>query len=27
MSHLFLPYVVSRDAWLFEGMPTYLQNV
>jgi hypothetical protein len=27
MSHLFLPYVVARDAWLFEGMPTYLQNV
>ncbi len=27
MSHLFLPYVASRDAWLFEGMPTYLQNV
>jgi hypothetical protein len=27
MSHLFLPYVVSRDAWLFEGVPTYLQNV
>ena len=27
MSHLFLPYVVVRDAWLFEGMPTYLQNV
>ncbi len=27
MSHLFLPYVVSRDAWLFEGIPTYLQNV
>jgi hypothetical protein len=27
MSHLFLPYVVSRDAWLFEGLPTYLQNV
>jgi hypothetical protein len=27
MSHLFLPYVTARDAWLFEGMPTYLQNV
>lgn len=27
MSHLFLPSVASRDAWLFEGMPTYLQNV
>jgi hypothetical protein len=27
MSHLFLPYVASRDAWLFEGLPTYLQNV
>ena len=27
MSHLFLPYVVARDAWLFEGLPTYLQNV
>jgi hypothetical protein len=27
MAHLFLPYVVSRDAWLFEGLPTYLQNV
>jgi hypothetical protein len=27
MSHLFLPYVVSRDAWLYEGIPTYLQNV
>ncbi len=27
MSHLFLPYVASRDAWLFEGIPTYLQNV
>lgn len=27
MAHLFLPYVVSRDAWLFEGVPTYLQNV
>ncbi len=27
MSHLFLPYVDSRDAWLFEGIPTYLQNV
>ena len=27
MSHLFLPYIVSRDAWLFEGLPTYLQNV
>ena len=27
MSHLFLPYVDTRDAWLYEGMPTYLQNV
>lgn len=27
MSHLFLPYVAARDAWLFEGLPTYLQNV
>lgn len=27
MSHLFLPYVAVRDAWLFEGLPTYLQNV
>jgi hypothetical protein len=27
MSHLFLPYVVARDTWLFEGLPTYLQNV
>ena len=27
MSHLFLPYVSGRDAWLFEGLPTYLQNV
>jgi hypothetical protein len=27
MSHLFLPYVRPRDAWLFEGLPTYLQNV
>lgn len=27
MSHLFLPYVAARDAWLYEGMPTYLQNV
>ncbi len=26
MSHLFLPYIVSRDAWLYEGVPTYLQN-
>ncbi|HVY07300.1 MAG TPA: hypothetical protein VHB46_15110 [Burkholderiales bacterium] len=26
MSHLFLPYVVSRDGWLYEGVPTYLQN-
>ena len=23
----FLPYVAARDAWLFEGLPTYLQNV
>lgn len=27
MSHLFLPYVSPPDAWLFEGLPTYLQNV
>jgi hypothetical protein len=27
MSHLFLPYVVARDVWLMEGLPTYLQNV
>jgi hypothetical protein len=27
MSHLFLPYVEARAAWLFEGLPTYLQNV
>jgi predicted metalloprotease with PDZ domain len=27
MSHLFLPYVAIRDAWLFEGLPTYLQYV
>ena len=27
MSHLFLPYVDARDAWLYEGVPTYLQNV
>ena len=27
LSHLFLPYMDSRDAWLFEGLPTYLQNV
>ena len=27
MSHLFLPYVAARGAWLFEGLPTYLQNV
>jgi hypothetical protein len=27
MSHLFLPYVVARDVWLTEGLPTYLQNV
>ena len=27
MSHLFLPYAVARDAWLTEGLPTYLQNV
>ena len=26
MAHLFLPYVDARDAWLFEGLPTYLQN-
>lgn len=26
MSHLFLPYVASRDAWFYEGVPTYLQN-
>ncbi|HEX4985489.1 MAG TPA: hypothetical protein VFV71_05380, partial [Burkholderiales bacterium] len=27
MSHLFLPYVVSRDTWFYEGLPTYLQGV
>ena len=27
MSHLFLPYVAARDAWLAEGLPTYLQNL
>jgi hypothetical protein len=27
MSHLYLPYLVTRDAWLSEGMATYLQNV
>jgi len=27
MAHLFLPYIDARDAWLFEGLPTYLQNV
>jgi hypothetical protein len=27
MAHLFFPYVTGRDAWLFEGLPTYLQNV
>jgi hypothetical protein len=27
MAHLFFPYVEGRDAWLFEGLPTYLQNV
>ncbi|MGH8629650.1 MAG: hypothetical protein ACREU7_02645 [Burkholderiales bacterium] len=27
MSHLFLPYVAARDMWLFEGLPTCLQNV
>jgi len=27
MSHLFLPYLATRDLWLFEGLPTYLQNV
>jgi hypothetical protein len=27
MSHLFLPYLGTRDAWLAEGLPTYLQNV
>ncbi len=27
MAHLFFPYVAGRDAWLFEGLPTYLQNV
>jgi hypothetical protein len=27
LSHLFLPYLEARDAWLFEGLPTYLQNV
>ena len=27
MSHLFLPYLESGDAWLAEGLPTYFQNV
>lgn len=27
LSHLFLPYVNSTDAWLSEGMATYYQNV
>lgn len=27
MSHLFLPYLVARDVWLTEGLPTYLQNI
>lgn len=27
LSHLFLPYVASGDAWLFEGLPSYLQQV
>ena len=27
MSHLFLPFIAVRDAWLFEGLPTYLQNI
>lgn len=27
LSHLFLPYVTSNDAWLSEGMATYYQNV
>jgi len=27
MSHLFLPYLEWGDAWLVEGLPTYLQNV
>ena len=27
MSHLFLPFIDARDAWLYEGVPTYLQNV
>ncbi len=27
MSHLFLPYLESGDAWLVEGVPTYYQNV
>jgi hypothetical protein len=27
MSHLFLPYISSRDIWLYEGLATYLQNV
>lgn len=27
MSHLFLPYVSSRDIWLYEGLATYFQNV
>jgi hypothetical protein len=27
MSHLFLPYLVKRDDWFTEGLPTYLQNI
>ncbi len=27
LSHMFLPYVNSTDAWLSEGMATYYQNV
>ena len=27
LSHLFLPYLEWGDAWLVEGLPTYLQNV
>jgi len=27
MAHLLLPYVAPPDAWLFEGLPTYMQNV
>lgn len=27
MAHLFLPYIAAPDAWLFEGLPTYMQNL